>query len=224
MELLGKIVSSASLFAVPARDAVRMLLTFGDRVPIENRVVSLAAFDKEVFDLLPASVRLTGEPAGRPDHDDLRQPPGQAQPGGADETRSTRVTECWSAARLQHSSTPAFRSLVTHHSVTPFSLHSASSSLFQRVEVLLDLRDAQNFFNRGLRRPDLIPAVDAQRAHAELDGLLGKGRCRRAVQDQRTQRLVQNQQLIDAHAPLGTQLPALLAPGAVRSEERRVGK
>ena len=72
MELLGKIVSSASLFAVPARDAVRTLLTFGDRVPIENRVVSLAAFDKEVFDLLPASVRLTREPAGRPDHEDLR--------------------------------------------------------------------------------------------------------------------------------------------------------
>ena len=72
MELLGKIVSSASLFAVPARDAVRMLLTFGDRVPIENRVASLAAFDKEVFDLLPASVRLTREPAGTPDHEDLR--------------------------------------------------------------------------------------------------------------------------------------------------------
>jgi hypothetical protein len=72
MELLHKVVSHASLFTVPAKDAVRMLLTFGDRVPIQNRVMSLAAFDKAVFDLLPASARLTAEPAGKPDQEDLR--------------------------------------------------------------------------------------------------------------------------------------------------------
>lgn len=72
MELLHKIVSHASLFTVPATDAVRMLLTFGDRTPIQNRVMSLAAFDKAVFDMVPVSAHLTAEPAGNPDHEDLR--------------------------------------------------------------------------------------------------------------------------------------------------------
>src|ERR1700754_4638303 len=72
MELLQKVISHASLFTVPAKDAVRMLLTFGDRAPIQNRLMSLAAFDRAVLDTLPASVRLTLEPAGKPDHEDLR--------------------------------------------------------------------------------------------------------------------------------------------------------
>ena len=62
---------------------------------------------------------------------------------------------------------------------------------------------------------DLVPAVGAQRAHADLDGLLGDGRGRRAVQNQRAQRFVQDQQFVDAHAALVAQLPAFLAPGAV---------
>jgi hypothetical protein len=72
MDLLGKIISSVSLFTVPAKDAVSRLLTFGDRIPIETRVSSLAAFDKALFDLLPAASRLTKEPAGDPNRDDLR--------------------------------------------------------------------------------------------------------------------------------------------------------
>src|ERR1035441_5553393 len=59
------------------------------------------------------------------------------------------------------------------HSNTPlFHLLSRYRSLLvptQRVEVFLDLGDAQHFFNRGLCSPDLVPAVDAQGAHAELD-------------------------------------------------------
>src|ERR1019366_1838920 len=142
----------------------------------------------------------------------MRRRPSAARSGAAwaIEQKATR----WRVRELDDCTPRSFP-----HSNTPlFHLLSRYRSLLvptQRVEVFLDLGDAQHFFNRGLCCPDLVPAVDAQGAHAELDGLLGNGRGRSAVQDQRAQRLVQDQEFIDAHAPLITQVPASLATGAM---------
>src|SRR5438105_24410 len=85
----------------------------------------------------------------------------------------------------------------------------------QRVEVFLDLGHTQDFLNGGLCSPDLVPAVDAQCAHPLFDGFLGDSRSRRAIQNQRSQRLVQNQQFVDAFPALVAELAALFASRAV---------
>ena len=91
---------------------------------------------------------------------------------------------------------------------------SSGLSFYQRIEVLFDLGDPQHLLDRGLTRLDLVPAVRAQRAHAELDRFLGDGGGRGAVQDQRPQRLVEDQQFVNAHAALVAQLAAALAARA----------
>src|ERR1700690_900444 len=76
----------------------------------------------------------------------------------------------------------------------------------ERVHVLLDLGDAQDFLDGRLAISDLGPAVRAERAHALFNRLLGDGRGRGTVQKQRTNGLVDNEQLVYAFAALITEL------------------
>ena len=62
--------------------------------------------------------------------------------------------------------------------------------IHQRIEVFLDLSNAQDFFNSGLAVPHLVPAVRAQGAHAKLHRFLSNGRGGRAIQDKRPETLV----------------------------------
>src|SRR5688572_21406755 len=86
--------------------------------------------------------------------------------------------------------------------------------LDERLEVLLGLGYAQDFFDCGLSSFHFIPTVGAQRAHALLDRLLGDRRSGRAIENQRAKCFVQDQNFINAHAPLVAQLPAFFATGA----------
>src|SRR5713226_1326491 len=81
----------------------------------------------------------------------------------------------------------------------------------QRFEVLFDLGDAQDFLDGRPGGHDLVPTIQAQGSHAMVDGPLRNGRGGGAAQNQRAQRLIQNQNLVDALPALVTQLPALLA-------------
>ena len=55
----------------------------------------------------------------------------------------------------------------------------------QSIQVFFGLRHAQDFFDRGLSRSHLVPAVRAQGAHPIVHGPLRDGRGWRAVQNQR---------------------------------------
>ena len=70
----------------------------------------------------------------------------------------------------------------------------------ERVHVFLDLCDAQHFLNGRLAALYLVPAVGSQRAHALFGGALGDGRGGRAVQDQRPDGLVDDEQFVNALA------------------------
>lgn len=70
IELLRSVISQP----LPAKDAIARLLTFGNRVPIELRRLSLAPFDQAIFDAVPNSdsVRITSEPDPAADVENLR--------------------------------------------------------------------------------------------------------------------------------------------------------
>src|SRR6266487_6236910 len=120
----------------------------------------------------------------------------------------------------------------THHSITPWSgyqFHRSSdfrqglgSDIFhERIEVFLDLGDAEDFLDGGDAGLDFVPAINAQRAHALFDGPRGDGRGSGASQDQRPQRLVQHQQFVNGQPPLVAKLAAILATHAAH-ESRAV--
>src|SRR5256885_2064332 len=92
-----------------------------------------------------------------------------------------------------------------------FHPHSRLAVINKRVQMFLDLRDTQDFFNGGEAGADFIPAVSAQRAHAEINRFLSDSGSRRAIEDERPQRFVQNQQFINTHASLVPELAATLA-------------
>src|SRR5438128_3665491 len=85
-----------------------------------------------------------------------------------------------------------------------------TSGFHQSFHVLLGLGDAEHFFDGGQAGPHLVPAVVPQRAHPLFHGPGRDGRSWRAVQNQRTERFVEQQGFINAHAALVTQLTAFL--------------
>src|ERR1043165_7073535 len=96
-----------------------------------------------------------------------------------------------------------------------FHPHFSLAIIHQGIEVFLDLGYAEDLFDGGHTIAHLVPAVGPQGAHTHLDGLLGDGRGGHAIEDQRPQGLVENQQFVDAHAPLVPKLPAFLTAYAV---------
>jgi hypothetical protein len=78
------------------------------------------------------------------------------------------------------------------------------------------LGDAEDFLDGGEAAPDFGPAVGAQGAHALFHGALGDGGGGAAIQDERADGLVEDQEFVDPHAALVAELAAILAPGAAQ--------
>src|SRR5439155_21174262 len=81
--------------------------------------------------------------------------------------------------------------------------------------MFFSLGHAQDFLDSGASGFDLVPAIDAQGAHAAFNRFLGDGGGGGAAENQWTECFVQNQYLVDALAALVTQLPAFLTAHAV---------
>src|SRR5262249_52692981 len=84
----------------------------------------------------------------------------------------------------------------------------------ESIEMFFDLRDAEDFFDGGLAVADFVPAVGSKAAHAELHGFGGDGGSGSAVEDQRAKAFVKDQQFINSHSALVTELAAVLAADA----------
>src|SRR5579871_4767849 len=82
-----------------------------------------------------------------------------------------------------------------------------------RLDLLL--RHAHDLGDRGHALAHLLPAVLAQRAHPLLDRSVAHDVGRGAIEDQLADRVVHDQQLVDARAAAIARLRALLAAGAL---------
>jgi hypothetical protein len=74
IELMHTIIAQGRPFQVPARQAIRELLTFGGRAPISQRKLSLAPFDRAIFEALPTTpdIRIARERSGNGHCENLR--------------------------------------------------------------------------------------------------------------------------------------------------------
>src|SRR5215831_15558127 len=128
------------------------------------------------------------------------------------------VLECWSVGSAYHSRTPSL-----HHSIVLSRSSRGREGGFvfdEGVQVFLDLGDTQDFLDGGDAALDLVPAVDAQGAHALFHGALGDGGGGGSIEDERAKGLVEKQEFVNGKASLVSQLPAILAAGAAHEPRR----
>src|SRR5438477_3100922 len=129
-------------------------------------------------------------------------------PGGTSLCSALNVTSPLPAAKCQscRESRPILRTLQECQRVV------FTSALNQSSHVLLGLRDPEHLFDGGQAGPDFVPAVVAEGAHALLYGPLRDGRSRRAVQNQRADSFIEQQEFVSAQPALVSELPAGIAP------------
>src|SRR2546428_11462346 len=125
-------------------------------------------------------------------------------PGGASLCSALSVTSPLPAAKCQSCRVwrPTLRTLQECQRIV------FTSALNQSSHMLLGLRNPEHFFNGGQAGSDFVPAVVAQGAHTLFHGPLRDGRSRRAVQNQRTNGFIEQQEFVNPQPALESELPA----------------